>query len=139
MSASRRAFKDAVYEQFARIAKALSSPRRIELLDLLGQCPRTVEGLAQYTGMSLANTSQHLQILRAAGLVESEKQGIFVTYRLPDLTVAEFLLTLGRLASARLAEVERILNQFVTSTEPLEGVDRDALITRVRRGDVVVL
>jgi rhodanese-related sulfurtransferase/DNA-binding transcriptional ArsR family regulator len=128
MSASSHAFKEAVYEQFARIAKALSSPRRIELLDLLAQCSRTVEGLAQ-----------HLQVLRAAGLVEHEKQGVFVWYRLADLTVAEFLLTLRRLASERLAEVERILHQFVPDREPLQAVTREALTARVRRGDVVVL
>jgi rhodanese-related sulfurtransferase/DNA-binding transcriptional ArsR family regulator len=139
MSASSHAFKEAVYEQFARIAKALSSPRRIELLDLLAQCSRTVEGLAQCTGMSTANTSQHLQVLRAAGLVEHEKQGVFVWYRLADLTVAEFLLTLRRLASERLAEVERILHQFVPDREPLQAVTREALTARVRRGDVVVL
>src|SRR5947207_2297833 len=135
MSSKRRAFKDAVYEQFARVAKALSSPRRIELLDLLVQCPRTVESLAQCAGLSLANTSQHLQVLRAAGLVESEREGLFVTYRLADLSVAEFLLALQRLASVRLAEIERILHRFVTSSEPLQAVNRGALIARVRRGD----
>src|SRR5260370_35072608 len=81
MSEARR-FKDAIYEQLGRIGKASSSPIRLELLDLLSQAPRTVEALADQTGQSLANVSQHLQVLRAARLVEAEKDGLYVTYRL---------------------------------------------------------
>jgi DNA-binding transcriptional ArsR family regulator len=79
-----RKFKDAIYEQLGRIGKALASPRRLQLLDLLCQGPRTVEALAREAGQSLANTSQHLQVLRGARLVEAEKPGLHVTYRLAD-------------------------------------------------------
>ena len=84
MPQTGRKFKDAIYEQLGRIGKALASPRRLQLLDLLCQGPRTVEALAREAGQSLANTSQHLQVLRGARLVEAEKHGLHVTYRLAD-------------------------------------------------------
>ena len=87
MKNPNRAFKDAIYEQFARIGKSVSSPKRLELLDLLCQGERTVEVLAKESGLTIANTSQHLQVLRAARLVEAEKEGLFVIYRLADQTV----------------------------------------------------
>jgi DNA-binding transcriptional ArsR family regulator len=136
-SAGRR-FKDAIYEQFARVAKALASPHRIELVDLLAQGPRTVEALAQLSDMSLANTSQHLQVLRGAGLVEATKQGLFVTYRLADETVADLFLGLRGVAEARLAEVDRIKREFLAERDQLEAVDERALRRRVRDGDVTV-
>ena len=79
---SNRQFKDAISGQFARVAKALGSPKRIELLDLLSQSPRTVEALANLTGMSVANASQHLQVLKGSALVVAERQGSFVVHRL---------------------------------------------------------
>src|SRR5262245_49919106 len=118
-----RRHKDALYEQLARIGKALAAPRRIELLDLLSQAPRTVEGLADQTGMSIANTSQHLQVLRAAGVVFSERDGLFVTYRLAGEDVAEFCRGLRVLAEARLAEMERVKKQFFATEEGLDAVD----------------
>lgn len=140
MTSKHRAFKNSLNEQFARVAKALASPRRIELLDALAQCPRTVESLANHAGMSVANTSQHLQILRAAGLAESEKEGTFVSYRLADPQVADFLLALRRLATARLGDVDRIVQKFVSEdSHPLESVDRETLLTRVQQGAVVLL
>src|SRR5690349_12061574 len=107
-----RRHKDALYEQLARVGKALADTRRLELLDLHAQAPRTVESLAEQTGMSVANTSQHLQVLRAAGLALSEKDGLFVTYRLASQDVAEFSLRLRNLAEARLAEMARVKKQF---------------------------
>src|ERR671911_25856 len=95
-------FKTAIYEQIARIGKATASPGRLELLDLLSQGPRTVEALASQIGQSVANTSHHLQVLRGARLVEAEKAGVYVTYRLAD-KVADFVLQLRTLAQARLA------------------------------------
>jgi DNA-binding transcriptional ArsR family regulator len=89
-SANRR-FKDAIYEQFARIGKALASPKRLELLDLLCQGPRTVDALAREAGMSTASASQHLQVLRAARLLEAGKEGPFVRYRLADDAVVAYL------------------------------------------------
>ncbi len=134
-----RRFKDAIYQQFARISKALASPHRIELVDLLAQGPRTVDVLARLSDMSLANTSQHLQVLRAAGLVEATKEGLFVTYRLADPKVSELFLALRRVAEARLAEVERIKREFLAERAQLEEVDEAALRRRVREGDVTVL
>ncbi|NIM52654.1 MAG: metalloregulator ArsR/SmtB family transcription factor [Gemmatimonadales bacterium] len=139
MASSGRRFKDAIYEQFSRIGKAAASPRRLELLDLLSQGPRTVEALAQQAGQSVANTSQHLQVLRAARLVEAEKDGLYVTYRLAGAEVCEFLRTLRRLAELRLAEVERVRRGFFEERGQLEPVDRAALIERVRSGQVTVL
>jgi len=134
-----RRFKDAIYEQFARVAKALASPHRIELVDLLAQGPRTVEALAQLTDMSLANTSQHLQVLRGAGLVEATKQGLFVTYRLADPTVSDLFLGLRTVAEGRLAEVDRIKREFLAERDQLEAVDERALRRRIREGDVTVV
>jgi len=134
-----RVFKDAIYEQFARIGKAVSSPKRLELLDLLCQGERTVEVLAKESGLAVANASQHLQVLRAARLVEAEKAGLFVVYRLADQTVCEFFRTMRVLAESRLAEVELLKRRFLEGREGMEPVDRDELLARVREGAVTVL
>ena len=139
MRLSNRRFKDAIYEQFARIGKALSSPRRLELLDLLCQGARTVEVLAGEAGLSIANTSQHLQILRAARLVEADKEGQFVTYRTADEVVCEFFRMFRVLSESRLAEIEQIVRQFCEGREGMEPVDRETLLTQVHKGEVVVL
>ncbi len=134
-----RAFKDAIYEQFARIGKAVSSPKRLELLDILCQGPRTVEVLAKETSLAVANASQHLQVLRAARLVETEKEGLFVIYRLADQSVCEFFRTMRVLAESRLAEVEQIMRRFLKGKEGMEPVDRNELLELVRKGAVTVL
>jgi len=105
--ATRRpsSLKTVIYEQIARIGKAAASPSRLELLDLLSQGPRTVEALARQTGQSVATTSHHLQVLRRARLVEAQKRGLFVTYRLADQQVGGFFLHLRGLAESRLAEI----------------------------------
>jgi rhodanese-related sulfurtransferase len=139
MKNPNRAFKDAIYEQFARIGKAVSSPKRLELLDLLCQGPRTVEILAKESGLTIANASQHLQVLRAARLVEAEKEGLHVIYRLADQTVCEFFRAMRILAESRLAEVEQIKRRFLEGREGMEPVDRDALLKLVREGAVTVL
>ena len=134
-----RARKDALYEQLARLGKAIGAPRRLELLDLLGQAPRTVEGLAEQTEMSIANTSQHLQALRAAGLVESTKEGLYVTYRLASDQVASFFLGLRNLAEARFAELDRVKHEFFANADDLDGVTGRDLLQRVQRGHAVLL
>ena len=139
MKNPNRAFKDAIYEQFARIGKAVSSPKRLELLDLVCQAPRTVEMLAKESGLTVANTSQHLQVLRASRLVDSEKQGLFVTYRLADQAVCEFFRAMRILAESRLAEVEQVKRQFLEGREGMQPVDREALLELVRQGTVTVL
>jgi rhodanese-related sulfurtransferase len=139
MKNPNRIFKDAIYEQFARIGKAVSSPKRLELLDLLCQAERTVEVLAKESSLTVANASQHLQVLRAARLVEADKQGLFVIYRLADQTVCELFRTMRMLAESRLAEVEQIKRRFLEGREGMEPVDREALLGRVREGAVTVL
>lgn len=139
MKNPNRAFKDAIYEQFARIGKAVSSPKRLELLDLLCQGEKTVETLTRETGLNLANTSQHLQVLRAARLVETEKEGLYVKYRLADQMVCAFFRSMRVLAENRLAEVELINRRFLEGKEGMEPVDRNDLLNRVRDGAVTVL
>jgi rhodanese-related sulfurtransferase len=139
MKNPNRAFKDAIYEQFARIGKAVSSPKRLELLDLLCQGPRTVEVLAKESGLAIANASQHLQVLRAARLVAAEKEGLFVIYRLADQTVCEFFRTMRVLAESQLAEVEQIKRRFLAGRDGMEPVDRKALLDLVREEAVTVL
>ncbi len=131
--------KKAVYEQLSRIGKAVASPPRLELLDLLCQGPRTVETLAREAGLSFANCSQHLHVLHRARLVEAEKEGLYVTYRLADLAVCEFFRSLRILGERRLAEIELLLNQFRDNRELLEPVEMRALLRRIRRGEVTVL
>ncbi len=139
MRTPNRLFKDSIYEQFSRIGKAVSSPKRLELLDLLCQGERTVDVLAKESGLTVANASQHLQVLRTARLVDAEKEGLFVTYRLADNTVCEFFRTMRVLAESRLAEVEQIKRRFLEGKEGMEPVDRVALIERVREGVVTIL
>ena len=139
MKNPNRAFKDTIYEQFARIGKAVSSPKRLELLDLLCQGPRRVEVLAKESSLTVANASQHLQVLRAARLVEAEKEGLFVIYRLADQAVCEFFRAMRVLAESRLAEVEQIKHRFLEGREGMEPVDREALLKLVREGGATVL
>lgn len=139
MERDNRHFKDAIYDQFARIGKALSSPRRLELLDLLSQGPKTVESLANSANMSVANTSRHLQVLRSARLVENEKRGVQVIYRLADETVGEFFLALRDLAEHRLTEIESITRDFLRDKGQLEPVDQDQLLQRAQEGAVTLL
>lgn len=139
MKNPNRQFKDAIYEQFARIGSAVSSPKRLELLDLICQGPKNVETLARETCMTLANASQHLQTLRSARLVEAEKEGLYVTYRLSDQKVCEFFRAMRVLAENRLAEVEMIKRRFLENSEGMEPVDRKDLLKRVKEGAVTVL
>jgi len=139
MPTPHRRFKDDIYGQFARIGKALAAPKRLELLDLLCQGPRTVEALAEQGAISVANASQHLQILRAARLVEAEKKGLYVEYRLADGQVCGFLYALRELAEARLAEVEQVTRAYLSERGAMEAVKGDELLRRVREGAVTVL
>ena len=132
-------FKSAIYEQFARIGKAIANPGRLELLDLLCQGPRTVEALAKEANLGIANTSQQLKVLRTARLIEAEKSGLFVTYRLADEEVCQFLRSLRLLAETRLTEVREITRQFLAGREGLEPVSREGLLSKVREGAVTVL
>ena len=136
---AHRAFKERLYAQLARVGKAVASPHRLELLELLAQSERTVESLANETGASVANTSQHLQTLRQAGLVENRKQGLFVHYRLADPTVFEVCRAVRLVAERRLAELDRLVREHFGDRSDPEPVEMDELLARVRTGDVVVL
>jgi rhodanese-related sulfurtransferase len=139
MSDTERNLADAIYEQIARIGKAVASPKRLEILELLSQAPRTVDALAREAHLSQANTSQHLQALRTARLIEARREGTFIRYRLTDETVADFFRVLRVLAVTHLAEVERITRQYLKGTEVLEPVDRKTLLARVRKGEATVV
>jgi rhodanese-related sulfurtransferase len=132
-------FKTAVYEQIARIGKATASAVRLEILDLLAQGPRTVEAIAGQVAQSVANTSHHLQILRGAHLVDTEKAGVFVTYRLADRDVGAFVLQLRTLANSRLAEIDRVSRDYLERRGALEAVDDAELLRRVKAGEVTVI
>jgi rhodanese-related sulfurtransferase len=134
-----RAAKTALFDAFARAAKALASGRRIELLDVLANGERTVEALAGEVGLSVANTSQHLQILRQAGLVSSRREGTSVPYRLAAPEVFELWRTLRTLAASRLAEVERLAAACLGDRDELEPVTREELARRLQDGDDLVV
>lgn len=138
MTPNRR-FKDSIYEQFSRLGKAISAPKRLELLDLLCQGRRTVESLAGEASISVANASQHLQVLRAARLVESEKKGLYVEYRLANDEVCKFFLALRGLAESRLAEVEQVTRAFFEQRDAMEALEGDELLRRVKSGEVTVV
>lgn len=109
----KRVFKDAVYSELETVGKAVSSRRRIELLDLLGQGPHTVEQLAEETAMSMANASQHLQRLKKARLVTTDREGTFVYYRLADESVAAFVVQLRRLGEQRLPTIDATVDSYL--------------------------
>ncbi|HKP95214.1 MAG TPA: metalloregulator ArsR/SmtB family transcription factor [Fibrobacteria bacterium] len=131
--------KGAVYEQVARIGKAVCSPQRLEILAILSQSPRHVESLAQETHLALANASRHLQVLKAARLVETERRGNQVLYRLAGASVDNFLRAYIGMAETRLAEIQNIVERFHEGKQDLQPVDRIALIKAVRKGEVLVL
>jgi len=134
-----RDFKDALFAQFAHIAAAFASPKRIEIIDLLAQGERHVEAIAHETGLTVANTSRHLQMLKGANLVASRKDGPQAFYRLADQMVLHGYRALQELSEARLAEVGRLVNDYFRSADGLEPVQKEGLLRRARRRDVTVL
>lgn len=126
-------------EQFAAVAKALSSAHRLDLLELMAQGERSVEGLATATGLSVANTSQHLQVLRRVGLVVSRKSGPHVLYTLSDDDVLGLLASLRQAAERHVAEVDRLVRGYFHEKDALEAVSRDDLVARMKDGLVTVL
>jgi rhodanese-related sulfurtransferase/DNA-binding transcriptional ArsR family regulator len=134
-----REFKDRLYEQLGRIAKGLDSPRRLEMLEVLAQGEHSVEDLAGQTGLSLANASRHLQILRGARLVEGRKDGLRVFYRLADPEVYDAVRAVRALAERRLAEIDALVRTYLKGRDELEAVPREELLRRVRDGSVVVI
>jgi rhodanese-related sulfurtransferase/predicted transcriptional regulator len=137
MQDGSRARKDALFEAIALMGKAFSSARRLELLDLLAQGPRTVDELARASGQSRANTSQHLQALHSAGLVTRAREGINVRYQLADDQALRLWLALRDVSAARLAEVERAATDYLG--EEVERIGRSELLARLAEGDVVLV
>jgi len=134
-----REFKDAAFAHFARIAAAFASPKRIEIIDVLAQGERNVETLAAETGLSVANTSRHLQVLKSSSLVASRKEGLRVFYRLADPKVLAGYRALRLLAEDRLAELDRLVRDYFGGVDGLEPVGREELLHRVRSGKVVLI
>jgi DNA-binding transcriptional ArsR family regulator len=136
---SHRAFKDNLYEQFAMIGKALGSPARLELLDLLGQTERSVEDLALEAGLSVANASQHLQVLRQAGLVEVRREGKFSYHRLAGKEAFKTWQSIRDFAAVKVAEVQRLAEQYLNKFDELEAVSIAELRRRLAIGDVALI
>jgi rhodanese-related sulfurtransferase/DNA-binding transcriptional ArsR family regulator len=134
-----REAKDRLYEQFARTAKALAHPRRIELLELVAQGEVSVEVLAERSSMSVTNASAHLQVLRRARLVETRRASTHVFYRLASDDVARLVATLRDVSRSRLIEVDHVVRDYFGARDDLEPLTRDELIARQAHGDVVVL
>ena len=134
-----RQFKDRIYEQFARIGKAVCSPKRLEILELLCQAPKNVEVLARQADITVANASQHLQVLRCAAMVEGRKKGLHVIYSIADPAVHTFIMEMRGLAERRLAEIDRITKTFLAQHIGLEPVNREELLDRVRHGGALVI
>ncbi len=133
-----RAFKDRLYAEFAVLGKALANPHRLELLDLLAQGERSVEELAGEAALSLANASAHLRVLRQARLVEAEKRGLNVVYRLSAPEVFQLWRTLRDVGSARVAEIDRLVETYLTDRDELEAVDKEELL-RLLKDEVVIV
>lgn len=132
-------YRDALYEQLARLTRAMAHPKRLMLLDLLLQAPRTVEVLASQIGISVASASQHLQVLRGARLVEAEKRGLYVTYRLADEQVYDLLRDLRTVAGHRLAEVAVARQQVQAESAHLSAMSPDQLAECLETGQIVLL
>ena len=134
-----RSIKQRVHAELARIGQALASERRLDLIDLLAQSPRNVESLASLTGMSVASASQHLQALRSARLVDSERNGTKIVYRLADDSVLQLWIALTNTAQRRLPEVERIDRELAAESTRAAHVGRDQIRAMVKRGDALLI
>ncbi len=134
-----RHLKDMLYQEFARIGKCLSSPKRLEILDLLSQSPKSVEKLAKITGMTVANVSQHLQTLHNARLVSFKKEGNFVIYELADSAVSDFMGNLHDLSEKQSVEVQQIKKEFLNENFKMEGLSLPELKNRMENGEVLLL
>lgn len=134
-----QAAKQRIYEQFARIGKALAAPARLELIDLLAQGERPVDALAREARLSIANASQHLQVLHAARIVDTRREGQRIYYRLADPSVVRLWLALRETAESQLAELDSVARDYLGDPDAFEAIDRDELARRVADGTVVVI
>ncbi len=134
-----RAVKTELFDQFARVAQALASGRRVEIVDVLANGERSVEELSRQVGMSVANTSRHLQILKEAGLVAATRNGTRVHYRLASPIVYRFWVALRSLAAERLPGVKGLVEAYLGSREGLEPISADELLARLRAGEPLIV
>ena len=136
---SRQNLKQQIYSQVARIGKVVGHGHRLELLEYLAQGERTVEALTKLTGLSVANTSQHLRVMRQSGLVQARKDGLYVYYSLVDDEIVRLLSSMRKLAESHLADVDRLVRSYLTVKDELEPIPRRELLERARKGMVTVL
>lgn len=136
---AKNEFKQRLFDQFAKVGKALSSPSRLEILEFLAQSEKSVENLTTLTGLSFANTSQHLQQLRHAGMVSARKEGQRVFYSLADEAVIDLLNMLRGIAEKNLADVDQLVNSYLKVKDTLEPVEAEDLLQRIKDGLVIVL
>ena len=136
---NERNLKDLLYQEFAWIGKSLSSPKRLEILDILSQGPKSVEALAKNTEMSVANVSQHLKTLYNSRLVKFKKEGNYVIYELADEVISDFLISLHALSEKQLIQVQQIKEEFLNDQLGLEGITLSELLPRMETGEVLLL
>ena len=132
-------FKDKVFSELARVSGALSNPRRLEIVDLLSQGEKTVEKIAEHTGMSIANASQHLQVLKNGSLVEIKRKGNFIIYRLANDKVGEIWKNLRDFGTARLSEIDVAVNEFRAAKQIFDSLSIDALLEKMENEQVIML
>lgn len=139
MKTQDRKFKNEIYEQIARIGKAIAASKRIEILDLLCQGPCSVELIATKTEITIANASKHLQVLRIARLVESKKIGLFVEYRLANSDVSMFLHSYRNIAETRITEIKSIIHSFLEERDSIDQVGPQELLRRIKDGESILI
>lgn len=136
---SSNGIKQQLFEQFARVGKAMSNANRLEILEFLAQSEYNVEELSKLAGITVANTSQHLKLMRQAGLVISRRQGLKVYYSLSGDDVIELLSIQRKVAERHLAEVDQLITRFLTVKDSLEPLPREELLARIKQGLVTII
>lgn len=135
----KREFKDKIFSELARITGALGNPRRLEIIDLLAQGEKTVERIATATGISVANASQHLQVLKTSNLVAVKRQGNYIYYRLASDEVLKIWTLLRDFGTSRIAEIDRVVREFRTEKNSLQSVTASELLSKIQAENVVLL
>jgi rhodanese-related sulfurtransferase/DNA-binding transcriptional ArsR family regulator len=136
---TKHEFKDQLFEQFARIGKSLSNGRRLEILELLAQGPRTVDEISRETRLSIANASQHLQVLRRCNLVRVKREGLYANYRLASDDVLQICISIRRLGEKQLSDIQRLVEAYLSSRGTLQPVSCQELLRKAREKEVFIL
>ena len=135
----KRVFKNKVYSLLSQMVKAMANPHRLEIIDLLGQSGRTVEEIANETEMSVANASQHLQVLKASNLVEVQREGNYIRYHLADDNIFKTWSALREVGFERVAEIDKLIQDYREKKNVLEAITIDELVTRMKSRNTVLL